>query len=522
MFAPHQWRATLLLLALLATCTHSRTRARTHARGLPRGPRATFNTFSWDFGSANSSNANTSNAFDVIVVGCGLSGVVALDRLVRGGLNVVCLEAGEDIGGRLKTVEFGGVNAEIGGAWIHGIGEAHDGSFNPMWEFAKTLNMRGHLYNYEDALTFDAEGTVLSREALRPYRAMYDKMHKFMRFLRLRNAYCDVESEPECEWEYSMRDGLEDLGFFDWAANWSLAEHVVWQDVDYMAGQTPSQTSLGGFYPDFTEDGWKSPHLDWLVTSGFSEIPKSIARPHADRVRLSSRVERVSYGESGVAIAVEGGETFTADQVILTPTIAVLKSGSIQFDPPLPTYRRALLDRFNGTTFYAKLFLKFPHSFWPQYTLFSMLSNDPENPSDRGRFGSLVNLNHPHFFPGSNILVLEQVGDLALAVERDPIELSISRTMVALRTMFGQNIPEPIEAKRSDWSQNPDFLMSYTNWPVGWSDEDYLTMCSSIDDAVFFGGEACSLDFFGYTHGAFYRGYDVADEVLRIRQVRSS
>lgn len=47
---------------------------------------------------------------------------------------------------------------------------------------------------------------------------------------------------------------------------------------------------------------------------------------------------------------------------------------------------------------------------------------------------------------------------------------SISRTMVALRTMFGQNIPEPIEAKRSDWSQNPDFLMSYTNWPVGMCD----------------------------------------------------
>ena len=62
---------------------------------------------------------------DVIVVGGGISGVTAAKRLMRKKMNVLLLQAGEDIGGRMKTSEIQIKNGHTfsfdeGASWIHG------------------------------------------------------------------------------------------------------------------------------------------------------------------------------------------------------------------------------------------------------------------------------------------------------------------------------------------------------------------------------------------------------------------
>ncbi|WP_156822568.1 FAD-dependent oxidoreductase [Demetria terragena] len=61
---------------------------------------------------------------DVVIVGAGLSGLVAARELVRAGYEPVVLEASDRVGGRILSEEVQpGVFLELGAQWI---GDTHD------------------------------------------------------------------------------------------------------------------------------------------------------------------------------------------------------------------------------------------------------------------------------------------------------------------------------------------------------------------------------------------------------------
>ena len=66
---------------------------------------------------------------DAIVVGAGVAGLTAADRLVAAGRDVIVLEARERVGGRTLTEDVPGVpglRVDSGGQWV---GPAH----TPSW-----------------------------------------------------------------------------------------------------------------------------------------------------------------------------------------------------------------------------------------------------------------------------------------------------------------------------------------------------------------------------------------------------
>ncbi|MFT3661638.1 MAG: FAD-dependent oxidoreductase [Gordonia sp. (in: high G+C Gram-positive bacteria)] len=55
---------------------------------------------------------------DVVVVGAGITGLVAADVLGRAGLSVRCLEARDRVGGRVESVDVGGLPVDLGATWF--------------------------------------------------------------------------------------------------------------------------------------------------------------------------------------------------------------------------------------------------------------------------------------------------------------------------------------------------------------------------------------------------------------------
>ena len=101
------------------------------------------------------------------------------------------------------------------------------------------------------------------------------------------------------------------------------------------------------------------------VAGGNDLLARELARRLGARVRLGAPVERVTWGESGVAVRARGTELAAAACVVATPAPHTLE---IVFDPPLPDWKRNALAavRYGQA---AKLFLLLAGSAPPSATL---------------------------------------------------------------------------------------------------------------------------------------------------------
>ena len=96
-----------------------------------------------------------------------------------------------------------------------------------------------------------------------------------------------------------------------------------------------------------------------------------------------------------------------------------------------------------------------------------------------------------------------------------------SNMLEALRKMFGAvNVPEPQEVIVKRWKQDPYARGSYSMYPTNSRRQDRQNLGNSINDKIFFAGEAVHVDYWGYTHGALISGIEAAEEVISVLQGR--
>ena len=96
-----------------------------------------------------------------------MAGISAGRTLSDDGIdNFLILEGGDDIGGRVKSTEFGGVTIELGANWIQGLFSNGSTENNPLWSLKTKFNLEGNISNSFDQVVYKADGTRVPEELL--------------------------------------------------------------------------------------------------------------------------------------------------------------------------------------------------------------------------------------------------------------------------------------------------------------------------------------------------------------------
>jgi len=199
-------------------------------------------------------------------------------------------------------------------------------------------------------------------------------------------------------------------------------------------------------------------------------------------------------------------DTFSADYVIMTFSVGVLKENHIQFTPGLPEEKMKLINMLEMKSF-DKIFLKFPNylkPFWDNslYILYV-------DPIVKGRYQTWLNMNAVGgAFKNSNILMVMTQGDDVPQLKKEEVKKELVRI---LRAMYGSAAVEPEEILVTNWDKDLLSYGAFSIHPKGVSDSATMDICSSFG-RMYMAGEMCG-GHTGNVYQAYTSGSEVAQEV---------
>jgi lysine-specific histone demethylase 1 len=120
-------------------------------------------------------------------------------------------------------------------------------------------------------------------------------------------------------------------------------------NLEYANAVNVNQLSLSGWDQDIGNE-FEGEHTQ--IIGGYQQVPRGLWQlPNQLDVRFKAAVSSIHYQEKepcigkAVRVTCHNGEVFEADEVVLTTPLGVLKSGSITFDPPLPSWKEEVIER---------------------------------------------------------------------------------------------------------------------------------------------------------------------------------
>lgn len=433
----------------------------------------------------------------ILVIGAGMAGIMAARTLHDAGGDVTLLEARERLGGRTHTDSSLGRTVDLGAAWIHGP----DG--NPLTPLAEQLGVGMGQTDF-----VNRSGTAV--QAYSPTGTPLNTA-EFARGQHLADAAVALsdasilyqppgrEARSLKEW---VQHGLpqpatmtpdEQAGFRYWATiRAEYNDNADWELIDW---------ALGGRYV-------KLPGGDLLLHGGGYKALIDYLAAGLD-VRLETAVTHITTTPNQVHVQTSNGR-FSADRVIITLPLGVLKSGQIQFEPPLPAAKQHAIQRI-GFGNYEKLALRFDQFYWPQQTqLFSCVGE-----ADTDLFNAWLNLG---FYSGTPLISVSHAGRRAREINRWSDDRLLAEALAVMNRLFGDEfgpIPAPQAVVRTNWQNDPFANGSYSFDQVGQQPNDRQTLAEPINQQLFFAGEATHPHFYATVHGAYETGVRAAREVAQ-------
>ncbi|KAI3877774.1 hypothetical protein MKX03_019214 [Papaver bracteatum] len=225
------------------------------------------------------------------------------------------------------------------------------------------------------------------------------------------------------------------------------------------------------------------------------------------RLKLNKAVREIQYSRSGVVVKTEDGSVYKSAYVMVSASVGVLQTNLINFVPDLPAWKLLSIYQFDMAV-YTKIFLKFPHKFWPtgNGTEFFIYAH-----KKRGYYPIWQQLENE--YPGANCLLVTVTDDESRRIEQQSDSETKAEIMEVLRNMFGENIPDATDILVPKWWSDRFYKGTFSNWPIGVTRYEYDQLRAPVG-RVYFTGEHTSEHYNGYVHGAYLAGIDSANILI--------
>jgi monoamine oxidase len=229
-------------------------------------------------------------------------------------------------------------------------------------------------------------------------------------------------------------------------------------------------------------------------------------------VKLNTPIKSIDYGSDPISLTAKDGTVFTANKVIVTVPVSILKNGGLTFSPGLPGSFTGSLSKIEmGASIRAVL--EFKKNFWGDsvgYILGS--SNVPEYLSvgmSRSQFNATLSVT----VNGAKAVQYSALGDAMI----DAILADVDLLYAGQGTQF---IRQDINTGKGifviqDWTKM-DYILGGASYPLpGATNNDRKAIGQSVSGKLFFAGEATDITGqAGMVNGALASAERAAQEII--------
>jgi monoamine oxidase len=407
---------------------------------------------------------------DVVVIGAGVAGLAAAQRLRMAGLDPLVLEARERIGGRIWT-DHTYAPVELGAEFIHG-------ELASTWQLVNAAGLPAELWPRVDgagARQFQHVGRQgrLDPALSQRIEMLYERLHQY-----------DGPDRSIAEALAGMTEANDEVIPF------------VLNRVACMESADVNRVSALAISQELAQvtAGWTNFH----ICPGYDALPAFMARELT--VQCGAAVAQINWDEHAAELSLENGQRLTARQVIVTVPLSLLQADCPRFAPALPPAKqKAIHTLAMGTV--TKLILWFERQVWPPFTF---LGTD-----------GMVFTWWPVGTPEAPALMGYTGGPGALALAALGQEEAIAQGLREAGQLFGIDIQTAFIAGRMvNWAADPWSRGAYSYTPVGasWARAE---LAAPLLPTLFFAGEASHTQgHMATVHGAIETGWRAAEEVL--------